>query len=104
MKKLAALALMASLVGCASSGGMMKVEEDAADFPTLVKQAKAAIKQASSIGGEWRDSKKFLEKAEEAEKAGDHEKAMKLAKKAKKEGELGYQQAMGQKDAGPWMF
>ena len=32
-------------------------------------------------------------------KAGNYDKAMKLASKAKKQGELGYQQAMDYKDA-----
>jgi hypothetical protein len=32
------------------------------------------------------------------------ETAAKLAKKAKFEGEMGYQQAQEQKNAGPWLF
>ena len=34
----------------------------------------------------------------------DYKKAIKLANKAKAEGEMGYKQAMAEKDAKPWLF
>lgn len=111
MKKFATFIAVLLLVGCASAPSTppmeMKVEStpDAADFPTLIKQAKAAVKKAASAGGEWRDSGKFIKKAEAAFKAGKKDEAMKLAKKAKREGEMGYAQAAAQKGkAGPWLF
>jgi len=102
MKKLAVFAAALLLFGCATTSENKM--EMTADYPTLVKQAKASIAKAKSVGSEWRDSKKFLKKAAKAAKAGDMEKAKKLALKAKTEGELGYAQGVGQKNAAPWLF
>jgi len=101
MKKLAVIAAALMLFGCATTETKM---EQPVDYPTMVKEAKAAIQKAKSVGGEWRDSKKFLKKAAKAAKAGKMEKALKLAKKAKFEGEMGYKQAESEKNAGPWLF
>jgi hypothetical protein len=101
MKKLASLVAVLALVGCASAPPAPK---DATDFPTLIKEAKAAQKKAKSVGSEWRDTGKFIKKAEAAFKKGDEATAMKLATKAKREGEMGYAQGMDQKKAGPWLF
>ena len=98
---LAAAILM--LFGCATTSES-NMGGGSADYPTLVKEAKATIKAAKSSGGEWRDSKKFLKKAAKAAKAGDMKKAIKLAKKAKEQGNMGKAQAMAEKDAGPWLF
>jgi len=103
MKKLAVLAAVLMLFGCASTSET-KMGGGAADFPTMVKEAKSSIKKAKSVGGEWRDSKKFLKKAEKAAKSGDAKKAMSLANKAKDQGKMGYEQAISQKNAGPWLF
>ena len=102
MKKLAVLFAILLATGCASTGGGMS--EGGGDYDSMVAEANAAIKKAKSAGGEWRDSGKFLKKAEEAKKAGDMAKAMKLVKKAKFEGEMGFEQAQAQKKAGPWLF
>jgi len=107
MKKLAVLfaALsMLTMVGCASIGSFGGKTEEVVDYPTLVEQANAAINKAKSVGSEWRDSRKILKKAAKAAKAGKMELAMKLAKKAKIQGELGYAQGVSQKNAGPWLF
>jgi len=103
MKKLATLAAVLTLVGCAGTSEKMMMSE-ATDYPSLIKQAQASIKKAASVGGEWRDSKKILKSAEKAAKAGDKDKAMMLAKKAVEQGKLGYEQALAQKNAGPWLF
>jgi len=103
MKKLAVLAAILMLFGCASTSET-KMGGGATDFPGMVSEAKASIKKAKSAGGEWRDSSKFLKKAEKAAKAGDLKKAMELAKKATDEGKMGYDQAVAQKKAGPWLF
>ncbi len=66
---------------------------------------KTAVKKAAKIGGEWRDSKKkFIKKAKAAASKKDYKKAIKLANKAKFEGDAGYTQAMAEKDAKPWLF
>ena len=71
------------------------------DFEKAKKEASAEINNAKAAGYEWRDSQKILKKAEEAEKAGNHEEAMKLANKAKKQGIDAVAQAEVQKNAGP---
>ena len=111
MKKLAiVVATLFILVGCStfqdqSSGekaasGSMSPEVEAA-----IKEAEAAIKKSASAGSEWRDAKsKLLKKAKAAAAKGDNKTALKLAKKAKFQGEMGYQQAKEQEKAGPWLF
>ena len=66
------------------------------DFDNLLKEAVAAQKKANSVGGEWRDVKKIIDGAKKAAAEGKHEEAMKLARKAKTQSELGYQQAIAQ--------
>ena len=66
------------------------------DFEKLVNEAIAAQKKANSVGGEWRDVKKFIDGAKKAAAEGKHEEAMKLAQKAKTQSELGYEQAVSQ--------
>lgn len=106
MKKLAISgALVFALSGLAGMQAHAAEEMGLIDTLNVIKQAEAAIKKAKKVDGEWRDSsKKFLAEAKEAANHGDTALALKLAKKAKFEGEMGYQQAMDQKNAGPWMF
>lgn len=107
MKKLATFAAVLVLAGCASTSDMGTSEMKSMgnmDFDSLVKEAKASLKKAASVGSEWRDSGKFLKKAQAAAKAGDMEKALKLAKKAKDQGDMGAAQGESQKNAGPWLF
>lgn len=108
MKKFAVIAAALTLAACASTGpmdsGKAAPEAAAPDYDTLVKQADEAIKKASSVGAEWRDSRAFLKQAEEAKAAGDMDKAIKLAKKAKTEGELAAKQGAANAKAGPWLF
>ena len=107
MKKLAVIAIALLLFGCASNGMKMEHHKNdmaKVDYPTLAKQAKESISRAKSVGGEWRDSAKILKKAAKAAKAGNMKKAKTLASKAKFQGDTGYEQAMEQKNAGPWLF
>ena len=112
MKKLAlVVATLFILGGCstfqdqssgekAASGGTASPEVEAA-----IKEAEDAIKKAGTIGGEWRDSSgKLLKNAKAAAAKGDSKAALKLAKEAKFQGEMGYQQAKEQEKAGPWLF
>jgi len=71
------------------------------DFESARQQAVAEIDKANAAGFEWRDSRKILEQAEKAEKAGDHEKAMQLVNEAKQQGMVAVTQAESQKSAGP---
>lgn len=66
-------------------------------------EAKAEIKKAKKMGNEWRDSMKFLKKAQKAIDAGDTKKASKLIEKARKQGVLAQQQAKAQMNVnGPY--
>ncbi len=105
MKKLALLgALILALSGCASTDkAVTSAGADAAK--AAIAAAEVALKKARSVEGEWRDAKKkFVKNAKAAASKGDYETAVKLANKAKFQAEMGYQQAMDQKDAGPWLF
>ena len=73
---------------------------DAAAFDNTMKAAIAAQKAANSEGGEWRDTGKLIKQAKEAATAGDDDKAIKLAEQARRQGELGYKQALAEKNAG----
>jgi len=103
----------------APAGGQSAGGQKAA-YEMALKAANAALDKAASVGGEWRDSRwkksKFVKWknpqgktvkgsyvgiAKMAAEAGDYGKAIKLLKVAKFQGEMGYQQAMAQKDAGP---
>jgi hypothetical protein len=109
MKKTALFgALLLALSGCASMGGSesgkaMSGDADAAN--AAIKAAGAAIDKSATVGGEWRDAKKkILKSAKAAASKGDYKKAIKLADFAKFQGDMGYEQAMGQKNAKPWLF
>lgn len=106
MKKTLLLgALVFALSGCASTGGNTAMSGDAAAATAAIEAAEAAIKKSASVEGEWRDaSSKILKHAKDAASKGDYAEAIKQAKKAQSQGEMGYQQAMDQKDAKPWLF
>ena len=58
-----------------------------------IAAAIAAADRAASIGGEWRDTRSIIKEAKAAAAEGDNATAIKLAKKAQEQGELGYAQA-----------
>ena len=98
--KLFSVLLLVALYGCAGSS---VVAEDtkpatAADAQMMIEQAEKSRKRAASVEGEWRDTGKIIKQAQAALKKGEYDEAMKLAKKAKMQGEMGYQQAVSQKD------
>lgn len=115
MKKLATLVAMLAMAGCATTSvdkapeAAMSAMPAAAmqaetDVPTLIAQALESANKAASVGSEWRDTRKFIDDAKKALEKGDLETAKKLAKKAKKEGDLAYDQGVAQKNAGSWLF
>ncbi len=71
----------------------------ATEAETAIAAAEAARRKADSVGGEWRDTAKMIKDAEEQLKSGQFDAAVKLANKAKQQGELGYAQAISQKGA-----
>jgi murein DD-endopeptidase MepM/ murein hydrolase activator NlpD len=91
-----------------------------AAYKMALKAANASLDKAASVGGEWRDARwkkskyvkwknpagktvkgSYVGIAKMAAEAGDYNKAVSLLKVAKKQGDLGYAQAMQQKNAGP---
>ena len=98
-KTLTAAILAGLLVtGCAGNSANVATQED---YNQAVVDAKAAIKKAKSARYEWRDSGKILKQAEKAAKAGDFNKAVKLANKAMRQGQYALAQSEQQKNAGP---
>jgi len=71
------------------------------DYTKAAADAKASIKKAADANYEWRDSGDMLKKADEAAKKGDYDTAIKLANKAKEQGDLAVAQAKAQAGAGP---
>lgn len=113
MKKLAllgaALTFTLGISGCSlfgsseTAGG--KGNTGAAVTDATLRETKIVLKKARSIGGEWRDTKKqYIKNAKAAASKGDFKLAIKLAREAKFQAEMGYKQAMSQKNAGPWLF
>ncbi len=96
--QLATLLLASALVSVSCAAKSPK--QDTASANQAIAAAEAARKKAASVGGEWRDTGKLIKKAKAAAEKGDDAKAVKLATQARKQGELGYQQAMDQKNAG----
>jgi len=88
---------MGRFVGVALFSVVVLTGADRAEFDRLHAQAEKAWQKADSIGGAWRDTAKFLKQAKAAADAGKLNEAMKLARRAKEEGELGYRQASSQK-------
>lgn len=72
---------------------------DKAEVEKAISAAEDARKKAASVGGEWRDTGKFIKKAQKLAEEGKLDEALKLAAKAENQGKLGYDQALGQKDA-----
>ena len=64
-----------------------------ADVQAAIDAAKAAHKKAHSLQGGWVTTDKLIKKAEKASAGGQHEKALELAKQARKEAELASAQA-----------
>jgi hypothetical protein len=92
LKQLLLAASIATFTAVASTSAF------AADAAKAIADAKEARQQASSVGGEWRDTGKMIKKAEELLAAGKAEEAEALAREAETQGMLGYMQATAQSD------
>jgi len=69
-------------------------------YEAALAGAKAEIKKASAVGGEWRDTGKILKKAEKAAAEGNYGNATKMAEKAKFQAIKGQEQAASQVNVG----
>jgi len=94
MKRSTKTMLLAATFAIFTSGYLTSAH--AVDAAAAIMAAKDAQKQASSVGGEWRDTGKMIKKAEKLLKAGKDEDAAKLAQMAEAQGMLGYMQATAQ--------
>lgn len=93
---------------------------DKAAYEAALAAANEAADKAASVGGEWRDTRwkkssfvkwtspagetvkgSYMGVAAKAAEAGDYNKALELLETAKFQSEMGYTQAMEQKNAGP---
>jgi acyl-CoA reductase-like NAD-dependent aldehyde dehydrogenase len=92
------LGLLAGFLCCGMTTLSLANEISAAKVQQLIDAAEAARKEAAAVDGEWRDTAKMIEKAQELLEKGDHEAAAQLANQAAEQGHLGYEQAISQKD------
>ena len=92
---LTAMALTALISGCAGEAVKPATAESA---NSAIAAAEAARKKAGSVDGEWRDTAKMIKKANKAAKSKNYAAAVKIANAAREQGEMGYQQAVSQKD------
>lgn len=89
----------AGVLGLLCAAPAVSTAADAQSFESAYAQAEAARKRAAEVGFEWRDTKKLLWYAKQYAKRGDYDKAEALALRAKRQGELGVQQAKIQEQA-----
>lgn len=90
-----ALLLTVGLAGCAGPAASPPLESQ---YQELAMQAENEIKLAAATGFLWGNTEKFLEESRLAHTAGDLEKAVKLAKKARDEAVLAQKQARDNAD------
>ena len=95
--------ILASLVfavvfaaGCSGYGTKAASLED---YNKARASAIVSLDKANKLKHEWRDSRKILEEADKAAKAGDYEQATKLANKARKQGDFAIIQANTQNNS-----
>jgi hypothetical protein len=106
MKKVILIgAMIFALGGCAGTGGSsMGGEANADSAKAAIAAADASLKKAATVDGVWRDAGKILKKAKAAAGKKDYATAIKLANKVKFQGDMGYKQAVAQKDVKPWEY
>jgi rhodanese-related sulfurtransferase len=79
------------------SATAMSADDQASLAQSAIDKAETSRQHAASVGGEWRDTGKMIKKAKAALKEKQFDKAIKLAKKADRQGGYGYEQAISQK-------
>ena len=123
--KMLKVALVAAAFAVAGSSSIVSAEEkkispEMQKINSLIKGANSALDAAAKVGGEWRDARwkkstavkvkmkdgktkktSILGAAKLYAEMGDYKKAEKLIKKAVFQADMGYKQAMAQKNAGP---
>ncbi len=87
---------LAVAAGIALCSAAMITPAQAGSAEDAINAAKAAQKQANSVGGGWRDTGKMIKKAEKMLKEGKSMEAEELAREAEAHSMLGYMQATSQ--------
>ena len=93
-----ALTAVALVAGAWSWSPYARAGDEAA-FKSAYEAAVAVRKAARKAGFEWRDTKKMLRQARKLAKKGEYAKAVELADRARRQGELGLIQAEEQDSA-----
>ncbi len=104
MKRILLVAFATSIFAvsaCASSGDKAKASGADDGWSKKVTAAEAGMKDLKKQDALWRDTGKFLKKAQEAHKAGDKAKANKLMKKVMGQIKMAGIQHTAEKDAKP---
>jgi len=70
-----------------------------ADANKAIAAAELARKRAASAGGEWRNTGSIIKEAKAAAASGRYADAVRLADQARRQGDLGFEQAMNQQKA-----
>ena len=92
-RRLAATAAAVVLAAGAWGWASPAPANDEATFMAAYAAAVAARKAAAELGYEWRDTKTLLRQARKLAKKGEFEKAVALANRVRRQGELGVMQA-----------
>ncbi len=102
MKKILLISALIAmgLSGCASAK-QGSGDHASANPQQAIQAAVAATDKVAKVGFEWRDTRKIIAAAQKAAKAGDDQKAVQLANKAREQSEDAWKQYQSQKDAGP---
>jgi len=98
MKRMTTLALASVLALILGLGSSVVMAADQKAAEAAIAAAEKSRKNAASVAGEWRDTGGIIKKAQAAMKEGKHDKAIKLANFAERQGKYGYEQAVSQKD------
>lgn len=107
------MATIGALVFLFSACSSMQSSEEGSDesaeaskpaFEQAYQAAEAAYNKAKNTNNLWVNTEEDLEKSKEAAGKGDFSQAIKLAKRAKFESDLAYEQYESQKDIKPWLF
>lgn len=99
MKHATQILLVTTITALAACAGPGSTPDD--EFVRFAAQVENEIRLAERSGFLWRDTEKLLSDARQAQKAGRHDEAMKLADSALKQAQLAQQQARQNANAGP---
>jgi len=93
-KRLNTVLLALCLSGASAS--LIAADAKTTEAEGMIAAAEEARKKAASVDSEWRDTAGFIKQAQAALKEGKTDEAMRLAKIAEEQGNLGYEQGASQ--------